>query len=259
MEIVSALDITLANKCGELIYNHEELNQSCGLVPKGDMDAAKNPGKFPFSVSIRVNKEHKCPGTILSSQMIIASAKCLDGFDTKDIDIMIGKHNLASKTEKCNQIARVSKLELHPEFNPETLENNLALVKLNRKVKFAHYSNGIGNNNKICMPKSCRLCKDLVLVSWARKGQMKSINYKIVDQSHCSIKRKDKQSLFCVELESGKPNNKYDLGAALAEVSGDKYYLVGLMNDFSSKNSFRKIINMKYYSKWINDTVKKLK
>lgn len=223
------------------------------------MDAAKNSGKYPFAVSIRKDKNHKCSGTIFSSKIVITSAKCLYGRNPKDIDIIIGKHNLANKTEKCNQIATVSKFELHPDYNTKTLENNLALVRLNRGIYFAHYSDGLGNKNKICKPRSCRSCNNLFLSSWTRKGQMKSMRYKVVDQSNCSINNKDKRSLFCVKVKSGKPNNQDDLGSASFEVSNSKYYLVGLMNDNSSKNSFKKIINLKYYLQWIDKTVKKLK
>lgn len=259
MAIVSASELTMADNCGELLHEDGYLEKTCGLVPEGNMDAVKNPGKFPFAVSIQKGNKHWCSGTILSSRMIIASTNCLYSLDPDGIEIIVGKNNLANKTDKCSKIFKVSKIRLHPEYNTKTLQNNLAIVKLKYSIKFAHYSDGFGNNDKICIPKSCSLCENLVLASWTKKGQMKSIKYKIVDQSYCNIENRDKRSSFCVEVKSGKPNSLGDLGAPLTKVSDGRYNLVGIMNDLLSKNSFKKIINVKYYLKWINKTIKELK
>lgn len=233
--------------------------KTCGLVPEANQGRTNKPGLFPFSVAVKINEKLVCSGTIIGPKTILTSASCVKGLDVEKIRIIVGKHNLASKIEKCFKLARVSKVLVHKKYNNETLANNLAIVDLKHIVSFAHYSDSFGNNNKICMPTSCRSCKNLVIASWTKKGQMKSMEYKVVNQSHCSIKRKDKQSLLCVDVKSGEPDDEYDLGAPLATVSKGKYYLVGLMNDITSESSFRKIINVKYYSEWIIKTVEKLK
>ncbi|XP_023300288.2 chymotrypsin BI-like [Lucilia cuprina] len=91
-------------------------------------------GQFPWHVIIWVDEEDDdvdtCGGSIISNIWILTAAHCLDGenyaaliFGT--IDVWNYQLNMSSST-----------FFLHPKFDPDTLFNDIALIKLPTALKF---------------------------------------------------------------------------------------------------------------------------
>ncbi|XP_046801963.1 chymotrypsin BI-like [Lucilia cuprina] len=111
-------------------------------------------GQFPWHVVIWVDekdgKVDNCGGSIISDIWILTAAHCVDGenyaaliFDT--IDIMNYQINMSSTI-----------FFLHPKYDPDTLFNDIALIKLPTPLKFNE------NLNKIDLISSKESSKNFV-------------------------------------------------------------------------------------------------
>lgn len=84
-------------------------------------------------VSIRYKKtenavfEHRCAGTIYSSAVILTTATCVIGLDSKRLHVKAGS---SYRTQTDGYLHLVEKYIIHPDYNIWFFDNDLALVKL---------------------------------------------------------------------------------------------------------------------------------
>ncbi|RZC38661.1 brachyurin-like, partial [Asbolus verrucosus] len=101
-------------------------------------DAAR-AGQFPFSAAIYITTEegaYFCGGALISNEWILTAGQCVNG--AVSFTIQLGSNNL--KASDPNRVtAATSNYELHPDFNPDTLENDVGLIKLRQPVMYNEY------------------------------------------------------------------------------------------------------------------------
>jgi secreted trypsin-like serine protease len=96
----------------------------------GGKDADAN--EWPWQVRLFENKKDTdgfCGGSLIARQWVLTAAHCL--VDTKRVVIGYGNNKL-------NGLKRVAsaKVIVHKGYDPDTMENDIALVKLSKPVKF---------------------------------------------------------------------------------------------------------------------------
>ncbi|XP_035688123.1 trypsin-like [Branchiostoma floridae] len=91
--------------------------------------AEATPGAFPWQVSLQRSGSHFCGGTLLNSQWVLSAAHCLNSA----ITVVAGEHDL-SRNEGHEQRRSVERIILHPNFNSNTLDNDIMLIKLSSPV-----------------------------------------------------------------------------------------------------------------------------
>lgn len=89
----------------------------------------------PWQVSLIVSKArlpeegHFCGGSILSVDWVLTAAHCVDrGLKPADLNIVSGVSTLAEEGSR----SRVMQIVVHPGWNPETLRNDIALLRIDR-------------------------------------------------------------------------------------------------------------------------------
>ncbi|TMW52937.1 hypothetical protein DOY81_001970 [Sarcophaga bullata] len=86
-----------------------------------------------YLVSIRYKKanntafEHRCAGTIYSPQIILTTASCVIGLDSRHLHVKAGS---SCRTQTDGSLYVVEKYILHPDYNIWFFDNDLALVIL---------------------------------------------------------------------------------------------------------------------------------
>ena len=81
----------------------------------------------------------------MSSDTILTAAHCFDQDDVEKVVAIVGDHDLR-KTDGNEQESPILDLMTHPDYDPKSLDNDFAIVKLAEPIKFTEY---VGT---ICLP-----------------------------------------------------------------------------------------------------------
>lgn len=88
---------------------------------------AAGPNQFPWMVSVRSGSGDTmttCGGSLLSTQWVLTSASCVHGVVT--VTLGFGSVNILAPA----QTQQSSAITIHPSYNPNNLNNNIALIHL---------------------------------------------------------------------------------------------------------------------------------
>ncbi|KAJ2814045.1 hypothetical protein FBU31_007372 [Coemansia sp. 'formosensis'] len=102
------------------------------LIPRimGGSNAAK--GAYPFVVYLyNANEKTYCGGSIISDTWILTAAHCIKTATANDISVFIGEitYNINP-----SQGAKVAEVHSHPQYNDQTMVNDISLLKLSKAI-----------------------------------------------------------------------------------------------------------------------------
>ncbi|MDR0802874.1 DUF1986 domain-containing protein [Fluviicola sp.] len=89
----------------------------------------------PYQVSMKINGNHACGGSIISDRWILTAAHCvvLGGATTSNTVIHAGSDN---QTSSAGQSVSVDAIYVHPSYNSSNSENDVALLHLSQSLQF---------------------------------------------------------------------------------------------------------------------------
>ncbi|XP_071390775.1 trypsin-3-like [Centroberyx affinis] len=88
----------------------------------------------PYQVLLDT-EEYLCGGTLLSREWVLSAAHC----DTKPfLKVYLGRHNIG-ETENTGQLIMPTKVIRHPDYNSDTLDNDIMLIKLRKPATLNCY------------------------------------------------------------------------------------------------------------------------
>ncbi|XP_073670248.1 trypsin-like [Paramisgurnus dabryanus] len=101
-----------------------------------------NAGSWPWQVMIKFTSSeviYTCGGSLINKDWVLAGAQSFNGFNNiSDIVIYLGSQNL--KGPNLHEINRtVIQLIKHPDFDPKSFDNDIALLQLSSSVNFTDY------------------------------------------------------------------------------------------------------------------------
>ncbi|XP_049915642.1 transmembrane protease serine 9-like [Epinephelus moara] len=113
----------------------------CGITPLnnrivGGEDAPA--GSWPWQVSLQRFGGHVCGGSLINREWVMSAAHCFSSSSTSGWQVSLGRQNLQG--ENPNEVSRtVARIILHPNYDSDTSNNDIALLRLSSPVTFTDY------------------------------------------------------------------------------------------------------------------------
>ncbi|XP_069735534.1 transmembrane protease serine 12-like [Phaenicophaeus curvirostris] len=203
-------------------------------------------GAWPWAVSLQHSYSpgrfrHICGGVLVNRSFVLTAGHCTkDKTDVHSWRAALGTRSLL-KHDKHTARRKISSITVHPEFNMESFENDLALFKLDSAV---HYSNYI---QPICLPpanfsQAIENQTECFIIGWGRtaeKGKMspvlKEARVEIIPSNVCNSPYAYggliNKNMICAGLPFGGIDScQGDSGGPLAcyHPCTKRYYLIGI-------------------------------
>ncbi|XP_058818084.1 trypsin-7-like [Topomyia yanbarensis] len=89
--------------------------------------------EMPTIVSIRLLTSHICGGSILTKYWILSAAHCLATIDPRQLSVQVGQ----TKISDTKSVHDASLYIIHPDYNANYYDNDIAILKLTRPLTFS--------------------------------------------------------------------------------------------------------------------------
>ncbi|XP_064471756.1 trypsin-7-like [Ornithodoros turicata] len=126
-----------------------KLRSTCGIESQRRIAGGReaNLTYWGWIAGILYSDTHKqyCGGALISNRYVVTAAHCTDGMTIFDMKVLLGDGDLNSTK---GQIFNVSRLRQHKGYKRDTLENDIAILRLKWPAKFNE------NIRPICLPTS---------------------------------------------------------------------------------------------------------
>ncbi|KAL2095348.1 hypothetical protein ACEWY4_010067 [Coilia grayii] len=112
----------------------------CGHAPLntrivGGQDALA--GAWPWQASLNCDSPF-CGGSLINKDWVLTAAHCFSSFSASEVVVYLGRQSQEGSNP--NEVSRnVSEIIIHPDYNTDTGNNNIALVRLSSPVTFTDY------------------------------------------------------------------------------------------------------------------------
>ncbi|XP_076853105.1 serine protease 33-like [Brachyhypopomus gauderio] len=111
----------------------------CGQAPLNTRIVGGNnsdPGSWPWQASLQINGHHFCGGSLINKDWILTAAHCFPNPAT--VIAYLGMQSLQGINSNM-QAFPVSSVNIHPDYNSSTNDNDIALLQLTPSVTFNDY------------------------------------------------------------------------------------------------------------------------
>lgn len=131
-QIAMTLALAATTLCGCALdaESYDDVDRMSGKIVGGqNAHRASLPWQISLQLDFGNTFEHWCGGSILSERWAVTAAHCVEGEMASTLRVVAGDHSL-SVSEGVEQVAGVSRVVIHPGYDTDTLENDIALLEL---------------------------------------------------------------------------------------------------------------------------------
>nr|XP_055050406.1 tryptase-like [Misgurnus anguillicaudatus] len=218
-----------------------QLVDVCGQAPLntkivGGQDATA--GFWPWQVSIHKlsTNSHVCGASLINSDWILSAAHCFAGPNPSDFVIYLGRQSQQGPNPQ--EISRtVVQLIIHPNFDTNTENNDIALLQLSSPVNFTDYI------QPVCLAAAGSQF-DQGLSSWVTgwgdifgngtyPDILQEVEVPIVSNSECNFSYNGAitDNMLCAGLNvGGKDSCRGDAGGPLVVREGSRWIQAGVVS-----------------------------
>ncbi|XP_076870785.1 serine protease 27-like isoform X2 [Brachyhypopomus gauderio] len=228
------------------------------------------PGAWPWQVSLYslAFDQHFCGGSLITKDWVMTAVHCFSSINFREVVVHLGKQSLQGSNPK--QISRqVAQLILHPNYNSDTQDNDISLLRLNESVPFTNYT------RPVCLAAegSNFLCGTLSWITgWGNiatgvdlpfPGVLQEVAVPIVDRKKCEnllgASLITKNMICAGFMIGGKDSCQGDSGGPMVNKQGTVWVQSGITSwgeGCASPRSPGVYTRVSQYQKWISSILK---
>ncbi|XP_022111139.1 uncharacterized protein LOC110990439 [Acanthaster planci] len=232
-------------------------------------------GQAPWMALLWNTREnmHFCGGVLLNQRWVVTAAHCFVRFkyDIKDhMEVRLGEYDLF-KEEGTERILRVEQLIINPEFDKDTYDSDIALLKLIQPVTYTDFI------VPICLPSEIRAMNLLqartrgFITGWGRTAEitttttryLRRVRLLVMDQRTCNARHRDviTNRMFCAvsdDRPAARDSCFGDSGSPFAVRDDKRWFLIGLVSwgIGCARHRFPGVYTRVHrYTHWINSLI----
>ncbi|XP_076067571.1 uncharacterized protein LOC143040399 isoform X2 [Oratosquilla oratoria] len=252
-------DSVLPSECGT--NNYTKASRNLRII--GGQQAPR--GKWPWQVVILNRyKEAFCGGTLVAPRWVLTAAHCV----RKKLYVRLGEHDLAVD-EGSEKEFRMEASHIHPEYDPTTVDNDVALLKLPEPVTKDNYI------SPVCLPDSYTplpvgsMC---TIIGWGKERNTHIFGTDILHEAQVPIIRTEvcravyedyyiTHNMFCAGYRRGRIDScAGDSGGPLLCFNSGRWHIFGITSfgeGCGKKGKFGIYARVSNYRSWIQDVIEK--
>uniref|UniRef100_A0A672HB91 Transmembrane serine protease 2 n=1 Tax=Salarias fasciatus TaxID=181472 RepID=A0A672HB91_SALFA len=227
----------------------------------GGTEAAN--GVWPWQVSLQINNQHLCGGSIISPTWILTAAENVSqGSFHRRWRVYSGDVSLSVM----DRGRTILKIISHEDYNPQTNDNDIALLRLSRPLVFGSTVMAVclPNVGQVLGPRS-----EAWITGW---GRLNTAGSDLLNQARVSIFSRDTcnlphvlgglvtKTMACAgRLQGGVDTCQGDSGGPLVVRQDDVWWLAGDTSfgfGCALRNKPGVYANVTYFTDWIHKTMK---
>jgi transmembrane serine protease 3 len=244
--LMASIGMTLAQSCGQ---SSTAMRPNRRYDPEGQRivgGVEARPNSHPWIVSLQQYGSHFCGGSLIrvgnqtETDIVVTAAHCVyDG--TSRLTVSAGAHDLENPSST-QQTVKGIKTAYHPSYDPDTTANDIAVVVLEKPIKFT------STVQPACLPATGERVPDnteATVAGWGltREGGadtssiLMQVGVPIISSTDCAAMYKsaritiDEDAMICAGYkQGGKDSCQGDSGGPFVVKSGSGYTLQGVVS-----------------------------
>uniref|UniRef100_A0A3Q2QV05 Peptidase S1 domain-containing protein n=1 Tax=Fundulus heteroclitus TaxID=8078 RepID=A0A3Q2QV05_FUNHE len=218
------------------------------------------PGSWPWQVSLHIYN-HICGGSLINDQWVMTAAQCIPSLVT----VYLGRQSQEGSNP--NEVVRkAAQIIIHPDYNPGTSNNDIALLKLSQPVNFTSYI------SPVCLAASNSTFSSGVntwITGWGNIGtplpspqNLMELEVPVVENSQCNSSYGGNiitDSMICAGLqEGGKDSCQGDSGGPMVSKQCGRWIQAGIESfgrGCAEPNIPEVYTRVSQYESWINGVI----